>query len=272
MRALTVSGSILFGLALLGFGAIQWATQNYLTSLLPITGLPLKPLWVNLTATVFILCGALLAVRQAVFLGAGMAVLLFALLFIYPHLFRLFANIRDPRVWTVAFETLALCSGACFMAARERKKNQKGLRTTAPLKSLAVASRLFFAACLVVFGIQHFMYQDFILTLMPAWLPGKIAWSYLVKFGFLLAALSLLFNRKADWGMLLLGVMYLSWVLILHAPRSFAAMANPDEWTSLCIALAMAGLSFYMAGNMKKNDNVVSPKLTDAEKDYVLTS
>ena len=50
---------------------------------------------------------------------------------------------------------------------------------------------------------------------------------------------------------MLLGIMFLSWVLILHAPRIIAGNAG-NEWISGFIALAMAGGAFVVSGTFRE--------------------
>ena len=49
-----------------------------------------------------------------------------------------------------------------------------------------------------------------------------------------------------------LGVMFLLWVAVLHAPRVATHLHNGDEWSSAFVALAMCGASFIVAGTMAK--------------------
>jgi hypothetical protein len=44
--------------------------------------------------------------------------------------------------------------------------------------------------------------------------------------------------------------MFFLWVVILHAPRVYASLHNGDEWSSLFVALAMAGASFFIASTL----------------------
>jgi uncharacterized membrane protein YphA (DoxX/SURF4 family) len=51
---------------------------------------------------------------------------------------------------------------------------------------------------------------------------------------------------------IMLGIMFLLWVVLLHAPRVFANSHNQDELTSLFVALAFSGSSFVFAGAVKR--------------------
>jgi hypothetical protein len=50
----------------------------------------------------------------------------------------------------------------------------------------------------------------------------------------------------------LLGLMFLLWAALLHAPRVAAQPHNGDEWTSAFVALAFSGASFLLAAYASK--------------------
>jgi hypothetical protein len=50
---------------------------------------------------------------------------------------------------------------------------------------------------------------------------------------------------------LALGVVFLLFVVTLHAPRVIAAMHSADEWSSGLIALGMCGASWLMASDCR---------------------
>ena len=79
---------------------------------------------------------------------------------------RLAANIHDPGPWTSGSELLALCGAALV------------------LTGVMKLGRILFAAPLLVFGVQHFLYARFIATLVPAWIPGRLFWAYFIGVAF----------------------------------------------------------------------------------------
>jgi uncharacterized membrane protein len=99
---------------------------------------------------------------------------------------------------------------------------------------------------MVVVGVQHIMYAHFVSTLVPAWIPARLFWACFVGAAFLATALSQFTRVLARWSATLIGIMFSVFVLIVHAPRVAGAMHNGNEWTSLLIALAMAGTSFIL--------------------------
>jgi positive regulator of sigma E activity len=62
------------------------------------------------------------------------------------------------------------------------------------------------------------------------------------------AAVSIATKKMLGIAEMLLGTMFLLWVVLLHAPRVAGAIRNGNEVTSLFVALAMCGLSFVLAG------------------------
>jgi hypothetical protein len=91
------------------------------------------------------------------------------------------------------------------------------------------------------------MYARFLATLVMAWLPGHLFWIYFTGVSMVAAGLAITLAIQARLAGIMLGIMFLLWVLLLHAPRVFAAIHNQDELTSLFVALAFSGSSFIFA-------------------------
>ena len=120
------------------------------------------------------------------------------------------------------------------------------------LAGLGSVGRVFYGVPLIVFGIQHFLYAQFISTLIPVWIPRHLFWAYFVGTAFIAAAVSIATKGQARLAAILLGAMFLSWVIIVHAPRVAVHLRNGNEWTSAFIALAMCGGAWIVAGTNSK--------------------
>lgn len=155
------------------------------------------------------------------------------------YLPKLAATPHDPGPWTSASELLCLC-GAALLAAGG--------------PALVRLGRLLFALPLVVFAVQHFLYARFVATLVPSWIPVRLFWAIFVGIAFVAGALAIVTQINARLVAMLLGTMFLVWVLILHLPRVSASLHNGNEWTSLFVALAMSGGAFMVAGSLKSSD------------------
>ncbi len=108
--------------------------------------------------------------------------------------------------------------------------------------------RIFIAISLVVFGIQHFLYANFLATLVPAWVPGRLFWAYFVGVAFVAAAIGAVVPKMTRPAGILLGILFFLFVVTLHIPRIAAHSRDGNEWTSGFVALAMCGGAWILAG------------------------
>ncbi len=248
---------VLFGLAIfiLGFQHIYYRVLN--PALFPVPGkFPGLIILVYVSGIILMLCGIAAIIekwRSPAFLFIG---LVFLLSFLLVHLPILLANIKNAVEWTAAFETFAILSGAFLFAL-----NSENNSTPATYKMYDIMeriSKLMFAISLVVFGIQHFQFGNFVATLIPGWIPFHLFWAYFVGGAFVASAISLIINVKQKLAMALLGIMFTLWVIILHAPRVYNHLNDRDELSSLLICLLMACISFLLMATHKDHFHVSS--------------
>ncbi|HEX3768175.1 MAG TPA: hypothetical protein VHT72_07340 [Puia sp.] len=245
MHVVFKAGKYLFALSIVAFGIIQFGVQDFMKGFLPMPeNLPARIFFLNFISTLFIVGGISMCIRRTMHRAALLTGILFFILFIYPHLITLLSDIRNPNPWTVSAEDLSLASGAIIISGYALNPTGKSV--------LARYGRIFFAVSLIVFAVQHFMYADFIGTLVPAWIPFKLFWAYFIGVAFSLASISLLTNIKTRLASSLLGFMFLFWVIFLHLPRVAAATHIEPEKTSMFIALAMCGIFFTIASEREK--------------------
>jgi uncharacterized membrane protein YphA (DoxX/SURF4 family) len=233
------TGQIFFAAALIGFGGLQMATGHLSPALLPFpAGMAGIAIIARITGIIFILAGICIAVKKMQVQATIITGMLFLILVLYPHLPKFFSNLHDPGEWVGFLETLALACGSFMLAASFGNK----------MKIPAAVAKYIFAAILIVFGIQHIMYEEYIETLIPAWLPAITVWSWLVMAAFFLTALSIIIHVKTRLALNIAALMFLVWVFILHLPRVINTSSSDAEWMSMFIALAMSGICF-IAGN-----------------------
>jgi uncharacterized membrane protein len=107
--------------------------------------------------------------------------------------------------------------------------------------------RIFIAISLVVFGIQHFLYANFVATLVPDWMPSRLFWAYFAGAAFVLAAIGAVVPKMTRPAGILLGILFFLFVVTLHIPRIAAHSRDGNEWTSGFVALAMCGGAWILA-------------------------
>lgn len=240
------------GMALMGCQQIQYAAFR------PVFLSP-WPVWLANNAITAYLLGAVLLVtgmwiavsekafQPAIVLGILMlALFLFNqapyLLFIGPH------SAKHLGLWINPLKELALSGGAFILAGifAQRENQSIGVISSTSLIRFGI---IFFSITILLFGISHFYYPDFVAMLVPSWIPGKVFWTYFSAIALIGSGAFLLLNIKTKLVALLTGIMLLLWLLILHIPR---AIANPsgdagNEVTSVFQALAFSGIAFAIS-------------------------
>jgi uncharacterized membrane protein YphA (DoxX/SURF4 family) len=247
MENLIKLGRIFFAIPMVVFGFQYIGLGKYQG------GLPPVPPWAPggavgayLVGLVLIASGVCILSRKYARLSALVIGVLFLLCVLILHLPHFSAVLHNGNDRTRALEPLAL-SGAAFALAAILPTGGSSPGGSSADGQPILFGRLLFGLSMMVFGAQHFMYASFLATLVMAWLPAHLFWIYLTGTAMVAAGLAITTAIQARLAGILLGVMFLLWVLLLHAPRVFAAIHNQDELTSLFVALAFSGSSFIFA-------------------------
>ena len=253
---LSMAGRIAFALAIIGFGTLCVAYGDFVSALQPVpASMPAyRPLAIVTGALLF---GAGLAIL--VDRGTGRAARLLILLFIswivllhVPSAFFDPSLLRSPW-WIRTFETLAFTGGAVILAASASRP--------IPAKWLR-AGRVAYGAALPVFGTLHLIYPASVAGLIPPWYPLPLFWAYFTGIAQITGGIAIAANVLPRLAPSLAGVMYGSWALTLHIPRSWCRAFGPCEFmpevvglqgsrpglTSLFVAVGMCGAAWIVAG------------------------
>ncbi len=232
MDKLIKLGTPIFAVAVAALGGQQLLYLDFVPGpLIAPSWLPWRPLWACLVGLALLLTAAGILMRRNVRQTALWLSLTLLVVVLFFHLPALGPVLRDGIARTRAVEALALWAAAWIIAG-------------APPVLLG---RIAFALCLAIFGVQHFMYAPFVAAVVPSWIPGALFWVYFTGVAFLAAALGIFVNRQARLATALLGLMFLLWVVVLHAPRVAAKLAEGNEWNSLLVAMAMGGGAWALA-------------------------
>jgi uncharacterized membrane protein len=118
--------------------------------------------------------------------------------------------------------------------------------TKAFIRLMALACPYFVGLFLLVAGIQHFIFADFVNFLVPPWMPFVSFWTYFTGVALVAAGLGIITGFEKYWAARLSGCMVLVWVVVLHLPRAFEHQ-NQNEWISVFEALAFGAILLTMA-------------------------
>jgi uncharacterized membrane protein len=241
---LPILGRAIFALAILGLGvetivcarAASRALGPQYQVIPVIPWLPAISWLAYLFGTILVLCAlGLLSTRTI----RAAAMVLGGLLFVCTLILDVPKNLADIgniSLRTGVFEPLSL---ACLAWLLPDPKETP--------RWLLLVSRYLLGISLIVFGVDHFLALIFIANLIPHWIPFHVFWVAFFGVAFVAAGLSIGFNLLSRWSSAGLGLMFAIWVFTLHLPRVLGlygipgAQRNPNEWSSLLIAIALWG-------------------------------
>lgn len=146
------------------------------------------------------------------------------------------ASIAD---WLGLAETAAMASAALMFAAEQGGSAAAGAIRRGGMRVFGLSA--------ILFGVSHFAYADFTASMIPAWLPQRVALAWLTGAAHGLAGLAIAAGVCRTLAATLEALMMAGFVLLVHVPR---VLAHPDsrmEWTMLCVAVTLAASSALVA-------------------------
>ena len=249
-------GRFFFAVGLVGFGILQFIYGDFVPGRAPAwpSALPGRLCWAYASGAVLIMAAAaILSGKKARWaaLLVGTMVLVWAF---FRHLPGLLAH-PDAGVITNAGKALVLFGGA-FAVAGSLPAEAAGAfsRIINSKDAFLCLGRFCLGIFMIVGGVEHFIYADFVATLVPAWIPGAHFWTYFAGVALIAGGAGLMLPKTAYWAALLSGLMIFLWVLLLHIPRALAASEGQrrNEWTAVFEALAFSGIAFVLTRRRTK--------------------
>jgi len=125
---------------------------------------------------------------------------------------------------------------------------RKELAQAHGLDKVVALSNLCFAMPLAVFGAEHLSSAQFIMNLVPAYMPWRLFWAYFVGCALIAASLSIATKLLVHWSGLLFGIMMFLFVAMIHLP---GALTTHDRivWVVVFREMSFGGAGWILAGN-----------------------
>jgi len=255
MKSLTNIGRISFGITIAGMGLLTIYYRDFPYMLIPPkhSGIPGLVMLAYISGALLILAGASIVFEKkiipintgtvALLLG-GVLLSVFCFYFI-PYQLIASSNYMHFGDWENAAKELTLAGGALVIAGCFSGKNENALFRF--LSKLIPLGAILFALTIISFAGDHYLYAKAAADYVPSWIPFHLFWIYFTGASMVAAGLAIATGIQSRLAGTMLGVMFLLWVLLLHAPRVFTQIHNQDELTSLFVALAFSGSSFIFA-------------------------
>lgn len=249
MKILTKSGPIIFGAGIALLGVVAFAFRTLIPGLQPAwSAQEVGSIWIYLNGLFLLGAGTALLVRPVVHLAAFALSLFFAgwaLLFHFPAIV---GNPGDASAWVAGVETVAIAGIAWTLMVRRFADDEKRGATSLPG---VAAGRLGFGIALIVFGIVHLIHRDLIASMIPGWLPARNLWPWLTGAANIAAGITILTGFKGHFGAAGIGLVYASWILIIHPARVTADVTSAFEWSFLVTAIILTGAAWIVARDLE---------------------
>ena len=248
MKNLLLSGRCFFGIGIAGIGFQQFIYSDFRPVLLPYwsPSIPGLTALAYITGMALVLAGAIICISKKARIVSLVLGIFFFLLFLCFHVYyQIFLSPYSFHLglWTDPLKELALSGGAFIIAVSYPEE-----KSPAGSKLLLILGRVFFSVMLIAFGIDHFLYTEFVAKLVPGWIPGSIFWTYFAAVALIGSGVCILLKIMIRPVSILLGVMIFLWFVVLHIPRAIADphIGKGNEITSVFEALAFSGIAFVI--------------------------
>ena len=241
----------MFAVAFIAFGLLQFLYADFVPGRPPAWPAQVYggSIWAYATGAWFVVAAAAILVGRRLPPAAfSIAVLVFAWA-VTRNLPIALADASFGGAWTRLGKAIALTGGALAVAASARQADH------ASLAALVTVGRFALAAFLIASGIQHFLFPNAVIALVPTWVPGARFWTYFAGLALIAGGSGLIVPRTTRLAGLSVGFMLFTWVCILHIPRAvLAAPANRrNEWTAVFEALAFSGIALMLTGRSRSS-------------------
>lgn len=242
-------GRLFFAISMVALGARQLLTGEFVRLVPPLPAwVPWHFFWPYPVGVVLIIAGVAIgtgrrAREAALVLGA-----MILLAFLFLHLPQAVANPLVGFMWTNPCKALAMLGGVILLAGSLPPDTARSFALARGFRRLSPLGPLFLGGFLILGGIQHFVYADFVAKLIPAWIPSPYFWVYFTGIALIAGGVGMLVPRTARLAALWSGIMMLLWVVLLHIPRAFADLHDIGETSGVFEALALSGAAFILSG------------------------
>jgi uncharacterized membrane protein len=125
------------------------------------------------------------------------------------------------------------------------------------------SGRFLLALPMMIFGVEHFLFANFVTMIVPPWIPWHLFWAYFVGIALFAAGVAIAVKKEAQLAGLLLGAMILAFVLLIHT-RLLAQLPgdpyaanpifglHPGRMHNACKDLGLSGAAFLFAGTQSE--------------------
>jgi uncharacterized membrane protein len=220
-------GRSLFAVGLVALAIEHFVFADFVSGRAPAwpSSIPGGTVWAYTSGLLLMVSGGTILCGQRGRGAAVMAAILIGAWALFRHIPVLAGVPFFSAAWTPAGKALTFTGGALAVAATFPNASAPSDSALARLvnrrQEFVWAGRASLALFFVITGIQHFMFTEFVASLIPGWFPGNATvWTYFAGVALIAGGLGLFLPQTAALAGLLSGLMVFSWFWIVHLPRT----------------------------------------------------
>jgi uncharacterized membrane protein len=229
----------------LAYGDLPWGAQSILAQI------PSRETWIRAAALIVLaasagVCFPRTAVPSVLTIGVCLAIE--AVISLPPIL----SEPLSIGAWYPCCEALSALVAAPVLFDLMRRKSRGVGAPAASEGAVRVAQVLFGATC-VFYGVSHFVYADYTASMVPAWLPWRLAFAYITGLGHIAGGIGIILGVLPRLAAGLEALMMSLFGLLVWVPSFFATprpqWATPPEhqWLELTVNLVLAASAWLVA-------------------------
>lgn len=260
MYQLIRPGRMIFGTGIAALGVLQFLVKDFIVARPPAAAwaadIPGKLAWAYVSGVLLILCGvAIILNKRGGAAALFTALLIFISSFITRNLPDMFGvKTAENLLWKVnAYKALAFCGGALIIAASFFREGEPYPAKFAGNRQLITTGSILFALFMIIGGLAHFKFADFVKDLIPRYIGLQYFWTYFCAVALLAGGIGLIIPSTRKWAAVFSGLMILLWFMLLHIPRAVTIAPETSvpvysEWMGVFESFAFSGVLFVLTG------------------------
>ena len=244
------AGHAVFAATMIALGILGLVKRDFAPIWQPVPkDAPARAVLVYLCALVPLASGVGLLWRRAAAAAARLLlafVLLWLLLMRVPRVFISFG----VNSWWGACQTAVMVAAAWVLYswfAGDENGQRPGIATGETGVRIA---RVLYGVALIPFGLAHFLYLQATAPLVPAWLPGHVAWAYFTGGTFIAAGIAVLMGVYARLAAALSALQIGLFTLLVWVPV-VAAGATAGQWAEFVVSWALTAGGWVVADSYR---------------------
>lgn len=251
------AGKYIFALAAISWGALHFIYGEFIIGRAPDwpDGLSGRQAWAYFSGLVLVTAGIAVLLETH---GRRAMIVVALMVFSWALIRHIASLVIEPELGgrlTMAGKALTFFGGALAVAAVLPKIAGNAIRFLTLVNqtdNFILLGRFCLGTFMVICGVQHFLFDQFVQTLVPSWIPGALFWTYFAGVALIAGGLGLMIKKTAPLAAKLSGIMVLIWFAILHVPRGFE-INNANEWTSVVESFAVSGIAFVISRKVERS-------------------